>query len=79
MRKAFGEKIVALRPSWRGGAGAASARAGGQGTGGKVGGLIKSLSTVEGRNQHRFAGRHVVDFWDLNIDIFLEVQDKKYS
>ena len=26
-----------------------------------------------------FAGRHVVDFEDLNIDIFLEVQDKKYS
>ena len=26
-----------------------------------------------------FAGRHVVDFWDLNIDIFLEVQDNKYS
>ena len=26
-----------------------------------------------------FAGRHVVDFWDLNIDIFLEVQDKRYS
>ena len=25
-----------------------------------------------------FAGRHVVDFGDLNIDIFLEVQDKKY-
>ena len=25
------------------------------------------------------AGRHVVDFGDLNIDIFLEVQDKKYS
>ena len=26
-----------------------------------------------------FAGQHVVDFGDLNIDIFLEVQDKKYS
>ena len=26
-----------------------------------------------------FAGRHVVDFGDLNIDIFLEVQDKKYN
>ena len=26
-----------------------------------------------------FAGQHVVDFLDLNIDIFLEVQDKKYS
>ena len=26
-----------------------------------------------------FTGRHVVDFWDLNIDMFLEVQDKKYS
>ena len=26
-----------------------------------------------------FAGRHVVDFGDLNIDIFLEVQDKRYS
>ena len=26
-----------------------------------------------------FAGRHVVGFGDLNIDIFLEVQDKKYS
>ena len=25
------------------------------------------------------AGQHVVGFWDLNIDIFLEVQDKKYS
>ena len=25
------------------------------------------------------SGRHVVDFGDLNIDIFLEVQDKKYS
>ena len=24
------------------------------------------------------AGQHVVGFWDLNIDIFLEVQDKKY-
>ena len=26
-----------------------------------------------------FAGRHVVDFGDLNIDIFLEVQNKTYS
>ena len=26
-----------------------------------------------------FAGRHVVDFGDLNIDISLEVQDKRYS
>ena len=26
-----------------------------------------------------FAGRHVVKFWYLNIDIFLEVQDKKSS
>ena len=26
-----------------------------------------------------FAGQHVVDFGDLNIDIFLEVQDKQYS
>ena len=26
-----------------------------------------------------FAGRHLVGFGDLNIDIFLEVQDKKYS
>ena len=26
-----------------------------------------------------FAGRHVVDLGDLNIDMFLEVQDKKYS
>ena len=25
------------------------------------------------------AGQHVVGFWDLNIDIFLEVQDKRYS
>ena len=25
------------------------------------------------------AGRHIVEFGDLNIDIFLEVQDKKYS
>ena len=25
------------------------------------------------------AGRHVVDFGDLNIDISLEVQDTKYS
>ena len=25
------------------------------------------------------AGQHVVVFWDLNINIFLEVQDKKYS
>ena len=25
------------------------------------------------------AGQHVVGFWDLNIDIFLEVQDNKYS
>ena len=24
-----------------------------------------------------FAGRHVVDFGDLNIDIFLEVQDNR--
>ena len=26
-----------------------------------------------------FAGRHVVNFGDLNIDMFLEVQDKRYS
>ena len=26
-----------------------------------------------------FIGRHVVVFWDVGIDIFLEVQDKKYS
>ena len=26
-----------------------------------------------------FAGRHVVDFGDLNIDTFLDVQDKIYS
>ena len=26
-----------------------------------------------------FAGRHVVGLGDLNIDIFLGVQDKKYS
>ena len=26
-----------------------------------------------------FAGRHVVDFGDLNIDLFLEVQNKRYS
>ena len=26
-----------------------------------------------------FAGQHVVGFEDLSIDIFLEVQDKKYS
>ena len=26
-----------------------------------------------------FAGQHVVSFEDLNIDIFLEVQNKKYS
>ena len=25
------------------------------------------------------AGQHVVGFWDLNIDIVLEVQDKTYS
>ena len=25
------------------------------------------------------AGQHVVGFWDSNIDIFPEVQDKKYS
>ena len=25
------------------------------------------------------AGRHVVDFEDLNIDVFLEVQNKRYS
>ena len=25
------------------------------------------------------AGQHVVSLWDLNIDIFLEVQDKKHS
>ena len=25
------------------------------------------------------AGRHVVEFEDLNIDVFLEVQSKKYS
>ena len=26
-----------------------------------------------------FAGRHVVDFGALNVDMFLEVQDKRYS
>ena len=26
-----------------------------------------------------FAGRHVVDLGDLNIDIFVAVQDKTYS
>ena len=26
-----------------------------------------------------FAGRHVVGFGDLSIDVFLEVQDTKYS
>ena len=26
-----------------------------------------------------FAGRHVVNFEDLSIDVFLEVQDNKYS
>ena len=26
-----------------------------------------------------FAGRHVVDFEDLSIDVFLEVQNKRYS
>ena len=26
-----------------------------------------------------FAGQHVVSFEDLNIDIFLEVQNKRYS
>ena len=26
-----------------------------------------------------FAGRHVVGFGDLSIDVFLEVQDNKYS
>ena len=26
-----------------------------------------------------FAGRHVVGFGDLSIDVFLEVQDKRYS
>ena len=26
-----------------------------------------------------FAGQHVVDFGDLNIDIFLEVRDKQFS
>ena len=25
------------------------------------------------------AGRHVVDFEDLSIDVFLEVQNKRYS
>ena len=25
-----------------------------------------------------FAGRRIVDFWDLRIDIFLEVQNQKY-
>ena len=24
-------------------------------------------------------GRRVLEFWDLHIDIFLEVQEKKYS
>ena len=27
----------------------------------------------------RFAGRHAVGFGDLSIDVFLEVQDQKYS
>ena len=26
-----------------------------------------------------FAGQHVVDFWDLSIDVFLEVQNKRCS
>ena len=26
-----------------------------------------------------FAGRHVVGFWDLSIDVFLEVQNQRYS
>ena len=26
-----------------------------------------------------FAGRHVVGFEELSIDVFLEVQDKRYS
>ena len=26
-----------------------------------------------------FAGRHVVGFGDLSIDVFLEVQNKRYS
>ena len=26
-----------------------------------------------------FAGRHVLDFGDLNIDVFLEVQNKRHS
>ena len=26
-----------------------------------------------------FAGRHVGGFGDLSIDVFLEIQDKKYS
>ena len=26
-----------------------------------------------------FAGRQIMDFWDLSIDIFLEVQNQKYS
>ena len=26
-----------------------------------------------------FAGRHVVSVQDLNIDVFLEVQNKRYS
>ena len=26
-----------------------------------------------------FAGRHVVDFEDLSIDVFLEVQNKKHT
>ena len=26
-----------------------------------------------------FGGRHVVGFWDLRVDVFLEVQNKIYS
>jgi len=52
--KAFGEKVTVLKPSWRGGSGGAP-RGTSSGGGKLVGGLIKSLSTVEGRQQHRAA------------------------
>ena len=32
--------------------------------------------TIKGRNE---ASRHVVGFGDLHIDVFLEVQNKRYS
>ena len=37
------------------------------------------MGFISGIKYKGFAGQHVVGFWDLNIDIFLEVQDKKYS